>query len=203
MRGRIPLVLILALFVTVSCDQQPTDPMEQPVATAPEFNFMNGPAFPGNSGMERLSSSATFNYTLDLVTPWLLVTYNPVEACAGCTLEYPDIPPWEIQEKQRETSDGILTTRLYHSELDVTLYDHFFWDTSYSSVCEFLVSDWLYMGTAKFIVLREYLDGVWQRSVASAHGIVEDRDGNRYRLQYQERMGGPDWIRITVRPIGQ
>jgi hypothetical protein len=43
MRWRIPLVLILALFVAVSCDQQPTDPVEQPVATAPQFDFANGP----------------------------------------------------------------------------------------------------------------------------------------------------------------
>jgi hypothetical protein len=47
MRWRIPLVLILALFVAVSCDQQPVEPVEQPVATAPVFDFMNGPESPG------------------------------------------------------------------------------------------------------------------------------------------------------------
>ena len=47
MRWRIPLVLILALFVAVSCDQQPTDPVEQPVSAAPELNFINGPESPG------------------------------------------------------------------------------------------------------------------------------------------------------------
>lgn len=204
MRWRIPLVLTLALFVAVSCDQQPTDVVEQPVATAPAFNFMNGPAFPGNSGLERLSSNETFNYTLDFEAPWLLVTYDPFEAYAGCTLDFPDdAPPWDIQEKQRVTKDGVLTTRLLQGDLDVTLYDHFIWDTEYTSVCEFLVNDWLYRGTAKFVVHREYLDDVWQRNVASANGVVEDRDGNLYRLQYQERMGGPDWFRLKLTPIGK
>ena len=35
MRWRIPLVLTLALFVTVSCDQQPTQPLEQEAAAVP------------------------------------------------------------------------------------------------------------------------------------------------------------------------
>lgn len=43
MRWRIPLVLILALFVAAGCDQQPTEVVEQPVATAPSFDFGNGP----------------------------------------------------------------------------------------------------------------------------------------------------------------
>ena len=43
MRWRIPLVLILALFVAAGCDQQPVEPIEQPVATAPQFDFANGP----------------------------------------------------------------------------------------------------------------------------------------------------------------
>lgn len=202
MRARIPIFLGLAALLAVGCQDTPTDPVEQPVATAPDFNFMNGPAFPGNSGLERLNSNETFNYTLDFEAPWLLVTYDPSEAYDNCALDYPSLaPPWDIQEKQRETRDGLLTTRLLQGALDVTLYDHFIWDTEYTSVCEFLVNDWLYMGTAKFVVHREYLDGVWQRNVAKANGVVEDRDGNRYRLQYQERMGGPDWFRLELTPI--
>jgi hypothetical protein len=206
MRARIPLVLACAALVAVSCQDTPTEPVEQPVATAPEYNFMNGPAFPGNSGMERFSSNETFNYTLDLDAPWLLVTYDPYEAYAGCTLDRPYLaPPWDIQEKQRETKAGIVTTRLYHGDLDVTLYDHFIWDTEYTSVCEFLVNDWLYKGTAKFVVHREWLDDLWYWNVASASGVVEDRDGNQYRLNYKERCcngNSSDFIRIKVTPIG-
>jgi len=35
MRWRIPLVVVLALFVAVSCDQQPVGPMAEQVAEAP------------------------------------------------------------------------------------------------------------------------------------------------------------------------
>jgi len=44
MRWRIPLVVVLALFVAVSCDQQPASPTtDQAVAEAPAFNWMNNP----------------------------------------------------------------------------------------------------------------------------------------------------------------
>ena len=47
MRWQIPLVVALALFVAVSCDQQPVEPAEQAAVAAPTFDFMNGPANPG------------------------------------------------------------------------------------------------------------------------------------------------------------
>jgi len=40
MRWRIPLVAVLALFVAVSCDQQPVEPMDD-LTAAPAFNYMN------------------------------------------------------------------------------------------------------------------------------------------------------------------
>lgn len=43
MRARIPLVLACAALVAVACQDTPTDPVEQPVATAPQFDFANGP----------------------------------------------------------------------------------------------------------------------------------------------------------------
>jgi hypothetical protein len=47
MHWRILLVAVLALFVAVSCDQQPVEPPTDQVLTAPTFNFMNGPANAG------------------------------------------------------------------------------------------------------------------------------------------------------------
>jgi hypothetical protein len=44
MRWRIPLVVVLALFVAASCDQQPAAPTaDQAVAEAPAFNWTNNP----------------------------------------------------------------------------------------------------------------------------------------------------------------
>jgi hypothetical protein len=53
MRWRIPLVVVLALFVAASCDQQPVEPPAEQVAEAPAFNFTNGPQHPGNSWIAR------------------------------------------------------------------------------------------------------------------------------------------------------
>jgi hypothetical protein len=47
MRARIPLVLACAALVAVACQDTPTEPVEQPVATAPTANFINGPESPG------------------------------------------------------------------------------------------------------------------------------------------------------------
>jgi len=44
MRWRIPLVVALALFVAVSCDQQPVEPPQEAAVTTPTFNFANGPS---------------------------------------------------------------------------------------------------------------------------------------------------------------
>ena len=43
MRTRTPFVLACAALLALACQDTPTDPVEQPVTTAPEFNFMNGP----------------------------------------------------------------------------------------------------------------------------------------------------------------
>jgi len=53
MRWRIPLVVALALFMAVSCDQQPVEPAAEQVATVSTFDFSNGPAEPGNSFVVR------------------------------------------------------------------------------------------------------------------------------------------------------
>ena len=43
MRWRVPLVVVLAFFVAVSCDQQPIGPDTDQVAEAPVFNFTKNP----------------------------------------------------------------------------------------------------------------------------------------------------------------
>jgi len=56
MRWRTPVVLTLALFVAVSCDQQPTQPLEQE-ATA-------GPALFDSNGADVFRSDFTFDFNL-------------------------------------------------------------------------------------------------------------------------------------------
>ena len=86
MRWRIPLVLILVLFVAVSCDQQPVEPVEQPVATAPQFNFSNGPRESGVVVRDDYWES----YIIDMfwetpADPWILwMGLEPGEAPSFC-----------------------------------------------------------------------------------------------------------------------
>ena len=210
MRDRIPLVLACAALLAVACQDTPTEPVEQPVATAPEFNFMNGPESPGNSGVERFPDWYTFNYTIDWETRWLLVTYDVWEAYAGCTVTIPPpelLKPWDIQQKERDTPDGVQTSLLMQREDVVYIMDHLIYDQSVydpaTEVCPWIMATWKYRGPAKFVVHREYLDGASQSFIASADGLVEDRDGNWFRLNYKERYGtASDMIRIKLTPIG-
>lgn len=89
MRWRTPVVLILALFVAVSCDQQPTDPVEQPVATAPGFNFMNGPESAG--AVYRMQFDGYINWwAYDARTQLLgVVSNDPAFFCEGGPGEVP------------------------------------------------------------------------------------------------------------------
>jgi len=47
MRARIPIVLACAALLAVACQDTPTEPVDPPIGTAPEFNFINGPESPG------------------------------------------------------------------------------------------------------------------------------------------------------------
>lgn len=217
MRSRIPIVLACAALLAVACQDSPTNPVEQPVATAPESNYMNGPASPGNSGIERYFEPYAFNFTTDLYgSRWLLVTYDVWEAYAGCTVTIPSpdlLKPWDIQMKERETLDGVLITELMQREDVVYIVDHLIYDQSEydwdTEVCEWIMASWVYRGPAKFVARQEFLDSYasFQRRIASANGLVEDREGNLYRLHYQERVDGPDVydkdvFRIELTPMG-
>ena len=203
MRARIPIVVACAALFAVACQDSPTDPVEQPVATAPEFNFLNGPAQPGQSNIERYATNGVFHWTADFQTPWLLVTYDPFKTLGPDCADF-NPPNWEMQVKERVTKDGLLTTQLMQAEREVTLLDHFLWDTEYPHFCPFLQADWKYMGTAKFVVHRTYLDGNFVSFSGSANGFVEDQSGNTYRFHWQERADadGNERISIEVTPIG-
>lgn len=85
MRWRIPLVLTLVLFVAVSCDQQPVEP----VATAPSLDFGNGPP---EAGVVLRSDDWEY-WIVDLfwetpAEPWILwMGVGPGEAPSWCVGE--------------------------------------------------------------------------------------------------------------------
>ena len=73
MRWRIPIVVVLALFVAVSCDQQPVEPVPEQVAEAPTFDFSNGPAQPGYSNILRGEWVGDFFTMIDPATELMVL----------------------------------------------------------------------------------------------------------------------------------
>jgi len=78
MRWRIPLVAALALFVAVSCDQQPVEPAADQVAEAPAFNYSNGAVvFRGDIGCAVVDGNGNwFPQTFDLPCGTEVATFS-------------------------------------------------------------------------------------------------------------------------------
>ncbi len=98
MRARIPIVLTCAALLAVACQDTPTDPVEQPDATAPAFNFMNGPEAPGVV-VRYESGQAWFDIFEETPQdePWVVwLGIAPDEApalCGGAGFT----TPWDVQ----------------------------------------------------------------------------------------------------------
>ena len=118
MLRRIPLVAVLALFVAVSCDQQPVSPTgDQVVAESPTFNFTN------NDGWHGKTYRTTTSY---IWVGWdeggdLLAVMGSEDWFCGLG---ESIDPVSLQEVQNNPD---LADEIYHSlftgELFVELYD--------------------------------------------------------------------------------
>jgi hypothetical protein len=98
MRTRIPIVLACAALLAVACQDTPSEPIEQPVATAPAFNFMNGPEEAGV--VVRYESGHAF-FDIFEETPqdepwvvWLGIAPDEAPAlCGGAGFT----TPWDVQ----------------------------------------------------------------------------------------------------------
>ncbi|MCL7985737.1 MAG: hypothetical protein M8872_10830 [marine benthic group bacterium] len=97
MRARISLVLACAALVAVACQDTPTEPVEQPVATAPQFNFMNGPEMAGVVTRGEWEFTLLFDYTRDETEksgePWMIFMGLGIgdyhETCGGSNSSTP------------------------------------------------------------------------------------------------------------------
>ena len=117
MRSRIPLVVLLALFVAVSCDQQVVEPAADQVAEA-SFDFTN------NDGWHGKTFRTTTSYG------WVgwheggdLIASMMTDASFFCGLNE-TMGPVTLQEVQNnpDLADEIFHT-LFKGELSVALYD--------------------------------------------------------------------------------
>jgi hypothetical protein len=81
MRWRIPLIISLALFVVVSCDQQPVEPPADQFADAPTFKIEDAPPFSGI--VERLGLPDGATWVDDKSGLRLIIGFDVVEYCGG------------------------------------------------------------------------------------------------------------------------
>jgi hypothetical protein len=193
MRWRIPLVVALALFVAVSCDQQPVEPPEQPVAEAPTFNFMNGPA---EAGVVVRSQELGFwwweyeDLAIEFVNAEDLGDYVGLYDCGGSF----DVPLYDAQiagdeEYARLHLVGQKVTPVYVFDLE-DLYAAL--DSGDAGVfCEFYENEWILGGEA-FVVWTD--NNVWGNPQYTnvwgftANGFLSDREDVRYRYHQKVKL---------------
>ena len=122
MRARIPIVLACAALLAVACQNTPTDPVEQPVATAPQFNFMNGPEAPGVVVRDGYRGGLfdIFEETPQ-GEPWIVVTGWAVDdnhaLCGGSHTS----SPWDVQSVASKQGQEIIVNQM-NKDAGVTVY---------------------------------------------------------------------------------
>ena len=187
MRWRIPLVVVLALFVAVSCDQQPVEPPAEQVAEAPAFNFMNGPDNPGQSGVFRgLIEDCWWCNTVD-GDGHLVAVHNQaddMEFCGGSS----DFYPWDAQLVENSSGE-LYKQQAYDVPLFIYLWDDFdsVCHPRTDDCCTFRAEEWLYKGTHDMVALDNWQDNRWYQQFM-AHGIVNDPGGVQYSYREHQKL---------------
>ena len=178
MRWRIPLVVVLALFVAVSCDQQPVEPAPDQVAEAPTFNFTNGPENPGGSDVYRFKWYGAVSIT-DYEQGLRVRLFDTFDTwrCGGAT----DDPLWDYQDVDGDRVKSVNQVQ----EVPLVVYP---WPNNPAkSYCDFLAEDWLYRGTGMAAINDNnvyWFTGTGGNNTFStrANGTVEDRAGGLHQF---------------------
>jgi hypothetical protein len=178
MRWRIPLVVVLALFVAVSCDQKIVEPAADQVAEAPAFNFMNGPENPGESDVYRFKDYGTLSI-IDFDQGLRVRLYDTFDTwrCGGAA----DDPIWDYQDVDGDRVKSVNQLQ----EVPLVVYP--FPNTPGKDYCDFLAEDWLYRGTGVASVNDNNVfwftgTGGQNSFITRARGTVEDRAGDLHNL---------------------
>jgi hypothetical protein len=193
MRWRISLAAVLALFVAVSCDQQPVEPLEQAVAEAPAFNFMNGPEEAGVVWRGQMLGFWWWEHAdvaVEFVPAEDLGDYVGYYDCGGST----DVPLYDTQvagdeEKGRLHVVGQKVTPVYIFDLE-DLYTAL--DSGDEEVfCDFYENEWIYGGEARVVWTDNNMWGDPQYTNVwgfTANGFVWDKDGVRYNYHQKTKL---------------
>jgi len=201
MRWRIPLVVVLALFVAVSCDQKLVEPADDQVVEAPAFNYMNGPANPGNSGVSRdlFEEDCFWCGTTSGDGQYLAAHYqgDDIFFCGGSSQFY----PWDMQLVENKSG------QLYKQQAyDVPLFIYDLSDLATAcfsggpqeACCTFRAEEWLYKGTHDMRAVDNWQDNRWYQQFM-ANGVVYDPDGLQYRYrEHQKLTSEHGWTHETI-----
>ncbi|MCL7959781.1 MAG: hypothetical protein M8861_06285 [marine benthic group bacterium] len=121
MRARIPFVMCLAALLAVACQDTPVEPVATPVATAPEFNFMNGPEEAGVVvRYEETYSLFTFFPETPAGEPWIVwfgIEGDDPRLCGGD----PTSSPWDVHEVASKQGQEIIVNQM-NKEAGVTFF---------------------------------------------------------------------------------
>jgi hypothetical protein len=198
---RIPLVAVLALFVAVSCDQQPAAPQADQVAEAPTLSFVNGPTNPGNSPIDReFDEWCYWCASFDAAEYYYATHQSAYEyfCNAGPTVQ------WDYQE----INNGRLIVNAQTRDQPLFIYNMTDLFDAYAiglggdwdSFCTFLTNEWLYQGTHDMNATE-----TWNADLSKGHeqmmgtGMVHDHADNPYTYtEKQKYMQGKGWTHRSI-----
>ncbi len=185
------LIALLAAGLVVGCAGQdaPTAVREQPVAP-PSFNFMNGPANPGNSGVFRFQG-IEFVGTTDPFRDLIAFHFQADDfiGCGGGSFfEFSDVQ-WI------NNVDDIVRVMSQLIDAPIFIYVLSDWDAVIPGglpvICPFLVQEWLYQGTHTLVGTdsdRNNSSPGARMLTWNGRGDVYDPSGAQFR--YQEHQNG-------------
>lgn len=176
---KLAFTLIPLLFL--ACGREPAAPTTGNLP-GPSFDFQNGPASPGGSGVLRTDYVLVFWATGDPSQDLLVRHFNAedLDLCGGAT----PFPTVEIQWVV-----GQLATQRFAKSDDLPVYVYRYSDVEPpvnnfgTEYCAYLASNWIYRGTSRYLQHdNDYdLSGVRTNAISvDLDGTVFDRAGRQY-----------------------
>jgi hypothetical protein len=191
---RTSIAAALALVLAAGCTDQPTAPtaLGDP-APAPSFDignpgYLNGPEYPGNSGVWRFDTDDghvfhvfTNDPARDLITTWFDAPNWAFLGCGSSFLE---------PSSGQYITDPAGITRAMSTLQGVHVFVYRLSTFSTSNDCEYFANDWLYQGHISSIDVDNDFFGVGPGGNAfgwTAQGTVCDQAGDPYKYHEQQK----------------
>ena len=194
-----PLALVCAFVLSACSDStMPTSPdAADQLPELPTLSFVNGPATPGNSPIERGDAPwcywcATFDSNF----------YTTHQSAFDYFCNAGPIVEWEYQELNNG-GNTIINAQARNKPLFIYDTNDFF--ATYGAGdqeawCAYLADEWLYQGTQNMTANERYStdSSSWLYQM-SAQGVVYDHHGNRYHFtNRQKRTSDKGWTHRLI-----